>query len=89
MLSILVIHEVREFNSWKKAFDAHHKFRTDSGEISAQVFRSQKKPNEVIVLGQWASLEQAEKFAASDNLKEAMLNAGVIGKPTILFLNKV
>jgi hypothetical protein len=38
---------------------------------------------------QWDSVENAQRFAASDNLREVMMEAGVIGRPEIHFLNKV
>lgn len=89
MVSILVQHEVRDFKEWKKVFDAHLKFRKDSGELSSELYVSPKNPNDVTVFCKWDSLEKAEKFLKSDGLKEAMQNSGVTSKPYVLFLKKV
>lgn len=89
MVSILVQHDVKNVKEWKKAFDSHQKLRTDSGEVSAQVFNALDNPQTVIVLCKWSSKEKAEKFAASEELKKAMQESGVVGKPHIQFLNDI
>ena len=43
--------------------------------------------NEVVVLFEWDSVENAQAFASSDNLREAMQKAGVVSKPNIYFLD--
>jgi len=62
--------------------------RTSSGELSAQVFRDASDPNSVTVINKWNSLESAQKFAHSPDLKAAMEKAGVEGMPNSSFLNE-
>jgi hypothetical protein len=40
-------------------------------------------------LFEWDSIENAQKFVRSDETKEAMQNAGVVGMPAIYFVEEV
>jgi quinol monooxygenase YgiN len=64
-------------------------FRKSNGELSAQIFRDANDPNKLTVINKWTSMESAQKFVHSPELKAAMENAGVIGVPEIHFLNEV
>jgi hypothetical protein len=44
---------------------------------------------ELFVLFEWDSIENAQKFVRSDETKEAMQNAGVVGMPAIYFVEEV
>jgi heme-degrading monooxygenase HmoA len=43
-------------------------------------------PREVTIFLDWDSLERARRFAASDDLKQTMQKAGVVGDPDVRFL---
>jgi quinol monooxygenase YgiN len=88
MASILIQHKVKDFAEWKKAFDSNLGLRTSSGELSVQVFRDASDPNSLTVLNKWNSMENAQKFAHSPELKAAMEKAGVVGPPNVFFLNE-
>lgn len=88
MATVLIQHKVKDFAEWKKVFDSAADMRTSSGEISAQIFRDAGDPNSLTVLNKWDSLENAQKFVHSPDLKAAMEKAGVAGPPTVLFLNE-
>ena len=88
MASMLIQHKVKDFMEWKKVFDSAAGLRTSSGELSAQVFRDASDPNSLTVLNKWNSLENAQKFAHSPELKAAMEKAGVAGPPNVYFLNE-
>jgi quinol monooxygenase YgiN len=88
MTTVLIQHKVKDFAEWKKVFDAAAEMRTSSGEISAQIFRDASDSNSLTVLNKWDSLENAQKFIHSPDLKAAMEKAGVAGPPTVLFLNE-
>jgi quinol monooxygenase YgiN len=62
--------------------------RAANGELSAQIFRDASDPNSLTVMNKWNSLENAQKFAHSPELKAAMEKAGVAGPPTVYFLNE-
>ena len=88
MASMLIQHKVKDFVEWKKVFDSAIGLRTSSGELSAQVFRDASDPNSITTINKWDSLENAQKFAHSPELKAAMEKAGVAGAPSVYFLNE-
>jgi heme-degrading monooxygenase HmoA len=88
MAKLLVHHKVGDYNKWKPFFDEHASFRSKMGAKSGKVFHSADNPNDIFLLFEWDSVENAKKFSQSDNLKEVMMNAGVIGMPDIHFLEE-
>ena len=88
MASMLIQHQVKDFAAWKKVFDSAIDLRTSNGELSAQVYRDASDPNSITTINKWDSLENAQKFAHSPELKAAMEKAGVEGPPNIYFLNE-
>lgn len=61
--------------------------RKAAGCKGTQVFRSSEDPNEILVLLEWNDLESARQFAQSQDLREVMQRAGVVGQPDVYFLN--
>ena len=88
MASVLIQHQVKDFEAWKKVFDSSITLRTSSGELSAQVYRDVSTPNMVTVINKWNSMANAEKFVHSPDMKAAMEKAGVVGTPVVFFLNE-
>ena len=90
---MLVRHKVDDYAKWKPVFDDHGDFRKANGEKSYQIFRPKgdpnDEPNNLIILFEWDSLDNAKKFAQSESLWEAMKKAGVIGQPHIHFLEEI
>jgi heme-degrading monooxygenase HmoA len=85
---ILVQHSVEDYARWKAGFDGHGATRQASGSNGALVLRNAEDPNQVTVLMEWDSLENARAFAGSDELREAMQRAGVTGPPSVYFLEE-
>jgi len=88
MAGMLVQHKVKDFANWKKVFDSQADFRKSSGELSDQIYHDAGDPNKLILVFKWNSVENAQKFAHSPELRAAMEKAGVDGAPTITFLNE-
>jgi quinol monooxygenase YgiN len=88
MASILIQHTVKDYTEWKKEFDSAKDLRTSSGELSYQIYRDATDTNKLTVMNKWNSMANAQKFAHSPELKAAMEKAGVMGTPTIYFLNE-
>ena len=88
MASMLIQHMVKDYAEWKKVFDSAIDLRTSNGELSAQVYRDASDPNMITTINKWNSLANAQKFAHSPELKAAMEKAGVVGAPSINFLNE-
>jgi heme-degrading monooxygenase HmoA len=88
MANILVHIKVEDYNKWKPVFDGHASFRSEMGSKSGKVLHISDNPNDIFILFEWDSIENAKKFSQSDNLKEAMKNSGVISMPEIYFLEE-
>jgi antibiotic biosynthesis monooxygenase (ABM) superfamily enzyme len=88
MAYMFVRHSVQDYEAWKSVFDSVSDLRKRSGEKSYQILRQDNGSSSLIALFQWDNLDNARKYAASPELKEAMQRAGVSGKPEILFLEE-
>lgn len=86
MPALLVHHKVRDFASWKTAFEAHGAARKAAGSKGGLLFRNAADANDVIVLLHWDDVAKARQFAESDDLRQAMERAGVVGQPQVVFL---
>jgi heme-degrading monooxygenase HmoA len=85
MATVAVRNRVADFDAWKIGFDEHGTARKERGSTGATVLRDASDPNEVLVLINWPSLENAHAFANDPSLREAMEKSGVIGAPRIEF----
>ena len=84
---MIVRHKVENYDIWKAGYDEHGATRKAAGSKGTHVFRTDEDPNEVLVLMEWDSLDNARKFADSQDLRETMQRVGVIDQPDIYFLN--
>jgi hypothetical protein len=89
MIQILVHHEVADYRSWRAAFDAALDFRHEGGECSCRVFRTPGDPNHLTLLLDWEDLSRAQCYMNSDELREKMKQAGVVGTPEIHYLSEM
>ena len=83
---LIIRHKVKDFANWKTAYDAHAGARDKAGLANGRVTRSIDDPNELVLIFDVNDLEQAKAFGASDELRTAMQNAGVVDMPTVYFL---
>ena len=88
MARMLVQQKVKDYDEWKRVYDSAADLRTTNGELSDQIFRDVSDPNMVTVFFKWDSLENAQRYTQSPELKAAMENAGVDGPPNINFLTE-
>jgi quinol monooxygenase YgiN len=86
MVHMIIRHKVADYSRWKEAFDAHLNTRKAAGETDYRVLQSVDDPREVTIFLDWDSLERARRFAGSEDLKQAMQKAGVVGDPDVRFL---
>lgn len=85
----IATHPVKDFETWKAAFDYGLEMRQAAGELSAVVLRGGDDPNQVTVINTWASLEQANALLNNPDMKPMMESAGVLEFPTIIMGNSV
>ena len=89
MAYLLVRHTVKDYAKWKPFFDKDQSTRKKSGSKGGRLYRNSQNLNEVIMVIEWDTLNNARKFAESADLRKVMEKAGVIGKPDIYFLEQV
>ncbi len=86
---MLVRHKVKDYVRWKSVLDGSIAMRKAGGEKSYQIFRTADDPNNLVVLFGWDNLDNARKFAQSEELREGMQEAGIADQPDIYFLDEV
>jgi len=80
---LVVRHPVTDYAAWREVYDSIEPLRQEFGCTAQSVFQNPADANDVTVLHYCPSVEQAQGFAGSDGLKEAMGRAGVAGPPRI------
>jgi hypothetical protein len=71
-MSVLVIqHPVKDFQSWKKAFDSDPAGRAKNGVTRYVIYRPVENPNYVIVNLEFASRERAQAFLDQHAMRQA------------------
>jgi hypothetical protein len=86
MTTLLVQHTVESFKEWKVGFDNHESNRRLHGSTGHRLLRDD---NAITILIDFPDAESAKAFTADPSLKEAMTKAGVIGAPTLSYLDDV
>ena len=89
MATLFVRHKVKEFDTWKAAYDAFDVERKTMGVTSHGAYQADGNPNDVTVYHHFDSMDAAKAFADSDRLKKVMESAGVVGAPDIWFTEDV
>ena len=83
---MIIHHKVKDFAAWKQIYDAHEPTRLDAGLSNGRVFQSVDDGNDLVILFDMADVQRARDFAASEDLRKTMAGAGVLGPPTLHFL---
>jgi len=85
MVKVIIRHKVEDFGKWKSLYDEHASTRKEAGCQSDQVCQNGEDPNDVALSFDWDNIENFKKFAESEDLKDAMQKAGVVGKPDFYY----
>ena len=89
MVYVLVHFSIQDYSTWQSVFDDRVETREEWGATGEEfVFRNTDDPNELFVIMGWDDLEKARSFTQSDVLREGMQQAGVVGRPTMYFLEE-
>lgn len=86
MKHVLIIHEVKDYPTWKKIFDNAAGIRKDAGEISYQVLKYENDSNKIVHFSVWKSIENARQFFESPRLEKIRVEAGV-KSPNFIYLD--
>jgi quinol monooxygenase YgiN len=74
---VLIIHEVEDYEVWKKIFDGAAAIRKNAGELSYQVLKLDNNANKIVHFSKWTSIANAKAFFESPKLVEIRKQAGV------------
>ncbi|PYJ07356.1 MAG: cyclase [Verrucomicrobia bacterium] len=85
---VSVRHRVADYATWKRVVNGAKAWRKASGEKSLQVYRSSRNPNDLTIICCWDTTPRMQKFLKSAELRQRMMEAGVITKPEIQFFSK-
>jgi hypothetical protein len=87
---MIIRHKVRDYGQWRPIFDEHVEMQRAAGLFNPRVYHSaDSNKSEIVVVFDTEDTEKAKDFAASADLKEAMIKAGVLDTPTIYFLESI
>lgn len=89
MATLFVRHRVKDFPTWKAAYDEFDAERKTMGVTGHGVYQTDGDPNDVTVYHHFANMHAAKSFAGSARLKDVMKEAGVEGTPDMWFVNQV
>jgi hypothetical protein len=81
--TLLVRHQVQDYGAWREVYDSVADLRQQYGCSGAEVMTSPEDKNDVFVIHWFPTVDAAQGFASSGELKEAMGRAGVTGAPRI------
>lgn len=89
MAYVLTQFSVKDFIQWKVVFDEFVPIRKRHSSKGARAFRIVGDPNRVIVLTEFEDTEKAIEMYASQEFKDAIQRAGVIGTESVRLLEEV
>lgn len=81
--TLIVRHRVNDFGAWRSVYDSVDPLRQQHGCTDEEVLVSPADKEDVIVLHRFPTAAQAEAFAGSAELRDAMGRAGLAGAPRI------
>jgi hypothetical protein len=88
MATLFVRHRVQDYAKWREAYEGVAPKQKQSGVLAEAVYQTEGDPTDVTVTHDFASLAEAKAFAESQDLRDAMATAGVLGAPTVWIANK-
>lgn len=89
MINVILSHEVKNFDDWKKEFDLEEPARLAEGATIVAVYNNVDNPNHITVISEFESTDTFKAFLENPVRREGMERAGVIGKPEVKILNKI
>jgi hypothetical protein len=88
MVRLFIRHNVADYQAWRQVYDDFDEQRRSMGVKDDAVYQSIDNPNDVTAWHDFETAEEAQAIVGSDELKNAMQNAGVEGEPQIWFVTE-
>jgi uncharacterized protein (DUF1330 family) len=89
MAFALVRLSVQDQAKWKTVFSEAQELRKKHGSKGVRAYAKADNPNEIVILGEYESLDQARQLFQSQEFRDATQRAGMVGAPEVTFLEKV
>ncbi|MBK7374442.1 MAG: cyclase [Chitinophagaceae bacterium] len=86
---VLVKHKIKDWDAWKKVFDADKPNRTNAGLTDRALGYEAGDNHMVSMVFLVSDMKKADDFSKSEALKKKMEEAGVEGPPTFFYYNQV
>lgn len=83
MTTVFVHHHVRDYDTWRRHYDGFADFQASHGVTDKAVYRGVEDPLDLTVMHRFDSVERAQAFLSSQELRDTMAAAGVEGTPQI------
>ena len=83
MVMLFIRHRVADYTAWRAVYDSVGPMQKRLGVTAEAVHQSVDDPHELTVTHEFATVQAAQAFAHSTELREAMGSAGVLGAPPI------
>lgn len=80
---LMMQHKVKDYDAFRKVFDANKQARMDAGLTDRAMSYEFGDKNNVTLVFAVNDLAKAKAFTASDDLKNKMADAGVVGAPIV------
>ena len=84
---MIITHKVYDYNRWKPVHDKTASQKRSYDWKDCSVFAVDGDRNHVMVMERFGSLERAQAFANSTELRDEMAASGVSSQPEIHFVN--
>lgn len=88
MTTLFVRHQVADYSKWRSVYDGIAPIQKAMGVQDQSVYQAIDNPNDITVTHEFATLDAAQTWAGSPELRSAMHDAGVQGAPTVWFTTR-
>jgi hypothetical protein len=83
-MTVTVTHTVRDYETWRTAFDGHAAVRRQHGLTNESVYRGADDAHTIATVMDCPSREAALGFIADPSLKAVMEASGVVSEPRVV-----
>jgi hypothetical protein len=81
--TLVVRHKVNDYADWRAVYETIEPLRAQYGCTAARVLQLSTDSNDILVIHDFGTAEQAAGFAGDPELKAGMERAGIAGPPQI------
>ena len=87
MALLIVQHKIKDYAAWRPVFDAHKSSQAGGGLANARVYRKLDDANDIVIFFDVVDAAKARAWVQGADLKKAMQEAGVLGAPSLHFVD--